>query len=157
MSWRGAMLAGCTGSIHIANCVMSSRTTTRFFLHLMIIIWLGGGREKREVRAMQMKRKGPHYCKESENKLLLCQRASMCMTQPHWVGYGNIPLRPKSPVGRKAVVMSCVSTVTSFFSLFQSNFSSHALGTSSCYLLWCQSSYEEKQRCVSFKIIPLVF
>lgn len=36
LSWRGAMLAGCTGSICIANCVMSSRTTTRFFLHLMV-------------------------------------------------------------------------------------------------------------------------
>lgn len=36
------MLAGCTGSIHIANSVMSSGTTTRFFLHLMIIVGLGG-------------------------------------------------------------------------------------------------------------------
>lgn len=36
MSWRGATLAGCTGSIRIANCVTSSRTTTRFFLNLML-------------------------------------------------------------------------------------------------------------------------
>lgn len=157
MSWRDAMLAGCTGSIRIANCVMSSRTTTRFFLHLMIIVWLGGGREKREVRAMRMKRKGPHYCKDSENKLPLCQRASAYMTQQHWVGCGNIPSRPKSPVGRKAVVMSCVSTATSFSSLLQSNFSSHALRTNSRCFLWCQSSYEEKQRCLNFKILTLVF
>lgn len=47
MSWRGAMLAGCTGSIRIANCVMSSRTTTRFFLHLMVFDWGEGGRKGR--------------------------------------------------------------------------------------------------------------
>lgn len=47
MSWRGAMLAGCTGSIHIANCVMSSRTTTRFFLHLMVFDHRQGERKGR--------------------------------------------------------------------------------------------------------------
>lgn len=89
------MLAGCTGSISIANCVMSSRTTTRFFLHLMIIVWLGGGKEKREVRVMQMKRKGLHYCKNSENKMPLCQRASAYMTQQRWVRHRNIPSCPE--------------------------------------------------------------
>lgn len=157
MSWRGAMLAGCAGSIRIANRVMSGRTTTRFFLHLMIIVWLGGGREKREVRVMRMKRKGPRYCKDSENKPPLCQRASARMTRRRWAGRGNIPSRPKSPVGRKAVVMSCVSTATSSSSPLQSNFSSHALRTNSHCFLWCQSSYEEKQRCLSFKILTLVF
>lgn len=120
------MLAGCAGSIRIANCVTSGRTTTRLFLHLMIIVRLGGEREKREVRALRMKRKGPRYCKDSENKLPLCQRASAYVTQQCWAGCGNIPSKLKSPVGRKAVVMSCVSTATSFSYLLQSDFSSHA-------------------------------
>lgn len=55
-SWRGAMLAGCTGSIHIANCVMSSRTTTRFFLHLMMFDW--GGEGERKGRSGQCAWKG---------------------------------------------------------------------------------------------------
>lgn len=79
MAWRGATLAGCTGSIHVANCVMSSRSTTRFFLHPMVF---DQGKGERKGRAGQYGKKGKaHTIVRTVKTSYLCARDLQCIWQ----------------------------------------------------------------------------
>lgn len=100
LSWRDAILAVCTGSISISNYVMSNRTTTRFFLHLMIIVCFG----RREKRG----RSGQCGWKEKVCTIVLTAKTNCLVPECFsalgfdgilqcWMEHGGIPSRLQSP------------------------------------------------------------